>query len=571
MKLSRGRPAEALIAVLSIYGTAAQISVNMADVDPLKDCKRREVQHHYLRIVDFTTARNLNESSILTIKDIPGNTTVFQNGAFWADSKRVWFVGGDVNDEGWLARDGHFYQSNYTNVKGGSVFTYNLEADKWLVEPAVQPSEGSSVLDSFCCGSFAYNAPARKAYFYSGTNGAGARKLDPFSTPIYVGRTNEDTTGQGNLLTFDADAFKWRNVSLDTQLTTTGTVGGQFSFLPSTQSAGGGIGVLIGGRRRDGSTDAAMESMRTVLVYDAATDSWYKQATTVEGDGDYPDGRANFCAVAASAPDGSSHNIYVYAGESDNSVPNAYSDIWILTVPSFHWIRADVDSPPRKSHGCTAVGQRYMLTYGGVPSGYGEEGDKDDCDQQNYGLRLFDMSKLAWTSEYDGPPANGNNSYTVPKVVYNAIGGNEQGKATRSTPSGGFETAGLGSIFKKSIPTGITTSGSSEGTGSSNSSQSPKKETNVGAIAGGVLGGLVVLAAVLVGVLVLLKRKRKQREGRPVEAPADEVHQPYVGELPANTRGKWAAHEVDSGEYVAHELPTGHNAQMSEQRHMRNV
>ncbi|KAF1976507.1 hypothetical protein BU23DRAFT_370367, partial [Bimuria novae-zelandiae CBS 107.79] len=115
-----------------------------------------------------------------------------------------------------------------------------------------------------------------------------------------------------------------------------------------------------------GNTWGEMESMREVLVFDAATGDWYRQPTTADDD-NYPNGRWTFCMVAASAPDNSSHNIYMYGGEFEGEVTSEpRSDMWILTVPAFHWLRVNVDSQPRKAHSCTTVGQRYMLSYGGT-------------------------------------------------------------------------------------------------------------------------------------------------------------------------------------------------------------
>ncbi|KAH7126617.1 hypothetical protein B0J11DRAFT_526029 [Dendryphion nanum] len=584
MRFGFARTAETLVVALSLlssFPALAQVPVNLEDVDPLKDCKRREVQliesgnkvymyggqiwlkngtqrpyqvtNHFLRIVDFTTARDMNDRSILSVKDIPGTVTIFQYGAFWVDSKRVYIVGGSVNDEAWLARDGQFYPSNYTGFKGGSVFTYDIDADKWASETAVQPTEGNTVTDSFCCGSFAYNAVSRKAFYFSGTNGAGARRSLPNATPIYVGVTNEQLFGNSNLLTFDTAAFKWKNVTVNKQLTTTGTINGQFVFLPGTQRSNGGIGVHIGGRRRD--TDQ-LETFRQVLVYDSANDTWYNQATTVDGGGNFPAGRVGFCAVATSAADNSSHNIYMYGGESETNTNSAFSDMWILSIPSFRWIRVNVDLPARKSHGCTLVAQKYMLTYGGVPSGWGSEGDGDECDQDNYGMRLFDMSNLGWTGRYDGPPQTGKNAYTVPKVVIGAIGGNEQGGATQTAPIAGFETPSMSSLFQRSSPTSsgpATTSSGSSAVGGGAAGEPAKKKSNVGAIAGGVLGGLAAIIIILIGVLLLLRRKKKQKQSEaeqaypPIPLCEADGRDAHTGELPGainGQQGKWAAHEI---------------------------
>lgn len=145
----------------------------------------------------------------MTAKDIPGNITIFQRGAFWADTKKAYVVGGCVNDGPWLSRQGEFLPSNFSAYKGGTIFSYEIEADKWSAEPAVQPTNGSGVTDAFCSGSFAYNARSRKAYVYSGNNAAGARKLDPVTAAAYVGRTREEVVANANLLTFDTANFKW--------------------------------------------------------------------------------------------------------------------------------------------------------------------------------------------------------------------------------------------------------------------------------------------------------------------------------------------------------------------------
>ena len=94
------------------------------------------LQDHWLRIVDFNTARDLSDRSILTVRDMPGNITIFQRGAFWVDSKGAYVVGGDVNDEPWVSREGEWLQSNFSAYKGGTVFRYDLEANQWSSRPA---------------------------------------------------------------------------------------------------------------------------------------------------------------------------------------------------------------------------------------------------------------------------------------------------------------------------------------------------------------------------------------------------------------------------------------------------
>ena len=80
--------------------------------------------------------------------------------------------------------------------------------------------------------------------------------------------------------------------------------------------------------------------MNNIDVYDIASSTWYKQSTS----GPTPGIRVNPCAVAVSAPDGSSTNIYMFGGQSLLPYGNQtqYNDMWILTLPSFTWIQVNM-------------------------------------------------------------------------------------------------------------------------------------------------------------------------------------------------------------------------------------
>jgi hypothetical protein len=275
-----------------------------------------------------------------------------------------------------------------------------------------------------------------------------------------------------------------------------------------------------------------MESMRKVLVYNSGTGSWYGQVTTAEGD--FPPGRWSFCAVAASAPDNSSHAIYIYGGESPSAVRSSYSDMWILSIPSFRWIRVDVQSTPRKAHGCTAVAERYMLTYGGTKAGFGNEGDTNGCDQKNYGLQLFDLSWLAWTSRYEGPSKG--NAYKVPKSVYDVIGGDSEGRATQTAPAVGFETPSLSSLFRASIMVSTSPVTTTSSPTSSPSPPEAKHTTSIATIVGVAISAVAGIALVLTGVFCLVKRRKHHAPPQPNihEAEGQSTHRT---ELPDSKRG----------------------------------
>jgi len=90
--------------------------------------------------------------------------------------------------------------------------------------------------------------------------------------------------------------------------------------------------------------------MTNVSVYDIANNVWYEQPTS----GTFPGALAQGCTVLASAQDGSSHNIYWYGGFDGIDPSKPYSDdVWILSVPSFMWMKVQTGSGPgRASHKC---------------------------------------------------------------------------------------------------------------------------------------------------------------------------------------------------------------------------
>jgi hypothetical protein len=84
--------------------------------------------------------------------------------------------------------------------------------------------------------------------------------------------------------------------------------------------------------------------LQQIILYDIIGQRWYTQNAT----GDIPANRRRFCAGATWAQDQSSYNIYLYGG---NSVPAeggpGFDDVYILTLPSFTWIKWYIHSMHR--------------------------------------------------------------------------------------------------------------------------------------------------------------------------------------------------------------------------------
>lgn len=132
--------------------------------------------------------------------------------------------------------------------------------------------------------------------------------------------------------------------------------------------------------------------------------------------GEVPPGTAMFCSVLASASDSSSHNIYIYGGYDGYDSGNApFDDVYILSLPSFVWIKAysGISRHGRSGHQCFRIFPDQMLVVGG------EFQDPSVCLQGGV-LRVFNLNNLEFQDAY-GPSSWEN--YTVPEIVTREIGG----------------------------------------------------------------------------------------------------------------------------------------------------
>ncbi|KAI9644856.1 hypothetical protein NHQ30_006883 [Ciborinia camelliae] len=260
--------------------------------------------------------------------------------------------------------------------------------------------------------------------------------------------------------------------------------------------------------------------MSIIDLYDIASSTWYKQSTS----GAAPPIRVDPCAVVAAAPDGSSFNVYLYGGQ--NLIPygnqTQYSDMWILTIPSFTWIEVDMSDqsqpPARAGHTCN-LWDGQMIVIGGYV------GKDISCDSP--GIYVFNASSLQWSNSFtalsssssssdsDSDIIQGSTGYTVPDIVQSIIGGSSLGGAIASTPAAGPATAGPLATGKPPTftvtqsPSTITSNPTSTSTPAS-SPDTVKKETNKAAIvAGAIAAALAALAGYLAFCSWLYRRQLK--------------------------------------------------------------
>ena len=113
----------------------------------------------------------------------------------------------------------------------------------------------------------------------------------------------------------------------------------------------------------------------------------------------------------------------MYGGRDGSNPPNYFDEIWVLSLPSFTWTKVYSGVSPRFAHTCHLVGNRTMLTVGGVAGATQMQGlyvpSPPPCDWETKGVGVYDISDLIWGSVYNAnTPA-----YEVPNTVVATIGG----------------------------------------------------------------------------------------------------------------------------------------------------
>ena len=284
-----------------------------------------------------------------------------------------------------------------------------------------------------------------------------------------------------------------------------------------------------------------------VSVYDLGTQTWYQQAAT----GDVPPWRYNGCSVVASAPDQSSHSIYVFGGWG-NSYGGSDGDVYVLSIPSFQWIRVNQDSNRRVRHHCGLIGNHTMLVVGGIqPNGEDPQPpDATGCDTSamfTQGLGMFSLNNHTWYTTYD--PSAGSAVYVVHASITNVIGGNENGSATLQTPADGFSQQALGTLLRAHQGSSNASSAPAPTPHNDSSPKSGHARISNGTIAGIILAASCI-ASVLALLLFLLRRchRRRHRERPSISKPimldckSSEPHAAIV--LQELSDGKVGDHEL---------------------------
>lgn len=294
--------------------------------------------------------------------------------------------------------------------------------------------------------------------------------------------------------------------------------------------------------------------MSIISIYDIASSNWKTQKATSK-DGDTPRRPRAFCTVAMSAQDYSSHQIYFYGGDYDFReaayLPYILNDVWVLTLPSFQFIKVDNSAKASRFLGaCAVISPQYLLAYRGSSQ------EPDSLEAQNASLALLDLTDLKWKTEYT--PANGSTVYNIPQRVIEVIGGeyvllisyydknsaltlfSETGNAAVTAPTGGFDDEFLSAVFnlsdsKRPIPSLVATSSAS------------RNKLVIGLFIASAIAALVSIA----GITLLFRRRQRIK----LHALAEELgpkpwdRQEVDGNMVAPVN-----YELEGSRPVAHEI-----------------
>ncbi len=389
-----------------------------------------------------------------------------------------------------------------------AVYQYNIGSGQWT-----QINPGGDPVQRVLIGMSAQSSRDSVGYYLGGA-------ITPLSNPSFYAETNSTPYMIEGLVTFNEGSATFKNSSTS-QMNADGTIAeGYLALIESLGSQG--VLIAFGGFTDIAGAPSGLESsnladpsfqlpLANVSVYDVGRGTWYQQTAT----GDVPPWRYMGCSVVVSAPDQTSHSIYVFGGWG-NSYGGSDGNVYVLSIPSFRWIRVNENGDRRSRHSCNLLGNHTMLVVGGVQP-IGEEvmpWDATGCDTSPMfaqGLGMFSLKNHTWATDYD--PSEGAAPYEIHPSISNVIGGNENGNAAIQTPTGGFSDEDLETLLgaHQNRSNAVGTTPNAKLTSSASS-----KHLARAVIAGIVTAAIAGLAVVLTALFVFLRcRSARSRPARP--------------------------------------------------------
>ena len=251
---------------------------------------------------------------------------------------------------------------------------------------------------------------------------------------------------------------------------------------------------------------------------------WYTQTTS----GQIPPNRRKFCAGSTWAEDQSSYNIYLYGGFGFGENTTGFDDVYILTLPTFEWIKWYPDAPgasaPHGSLTCNVIDNAQMIVMGGNFT------NSTACDVPTIGGQHNLNLGTKWHQFLPNLT-----SYSVPPDIISITGGSSSGGASNLSPANGWSDAAMSVYFqqKAQFPARTPTRyiPASTVTVTPHETPAPKHNSNIGPIVGGVIGGVAALIIIVMAIFLCLRRRKApssdQRASQPpppTTATMNEMH-----------------------------------------------
>ncbi|KAK3374540.1 hypothetical protein B0H63DRAFT_548764 [Podospora didyma] len=403
-------------------------------------------------------------------------------GALWEDSvnKRLYLYGGE------------YYQ---TPPPSFSLFSYDILYDNWA---NLGPPRGSGTVTPSSYGAGVSISWRGEAYYYGGW-------FNKDSVPGWTGPPQ----ASNRLIKYTMDSNTFSNLTGPDNVK---RADGSMVFIPA-----GDAGMLVyfgGSMDYYGNGTITPQSMSQIFIYDIANTKWYSQTAT----GRVPENRRRFCSGATWSQDQSSYNIYLYGGAGFLPSATGYDDIYILTIPSFKWIRgpyppgSNSSGPyPKSMMTCNVVNNAQMLVIGGTYSN--DTTYMCDADvvygQHNMNLGEENPNNAIW-AEYQ-PTLT---TYAVPTDILTVVGGQNHGGAKVTAPVSGFDSPDMSVLMTRKAaiatrsPTRVATN-----TATNTSSASSSSGLSGGAIAGIVIGSLAAIIGIFVAGCCFIRRRQKHYKG----------------------------------------------------------
>ena len=379
------------------------------------------------------------------------------------------------------------------SVLGYEADQYGPNRPSW--SPGFYQGSVSDGVTRYITNGAGVSAPSENLGFYF----SGMRS--PTLGPIYYDDSSANVTAN-TLIEVDMSVMrseKWTNTTLPDAIQPRANA--ELVWIPVGEK---GVLVAIGGVTTpeeiyamglNSSQTSESESqspgfMTTLPVYDVASSEWFMVNTT----GQAPPQLTEFCSVVAVSNDSSTFNVYIYGGyDGLNSADEPSDDVWILSLPTFQWVKAysGTTSHGRSGHRCLAPYPDQMFVVGGVHQ------NQANCVEGGI-VQVFNLNTLEFQDKYNPDKWA---QYKVPNIVTQAIGS--------STKRATHLDSALAAVFAKPYAKKIThyypyPDNKSSGNSAARSGSGVSTGAIIGiCVAAGVIGLLIIV------LLVLLCRRRR--------------------------------------------------------------